>query len=519
LKILKNRILNPVSSYTGLVLVLIVLFLGNHNQMVYAQEKDLKFRHPPGKFYDQIDPERLYNTLQDIASPAFMGRELGTPGNTKAANWLDFKFQDLELTPIFYDSFKQGFPTASYRLKDTNSLTIADSTLELFTHFVPAYFTDSDRVSAPIFWAGYMDQVSTSDASMIEGNIVAVWQDTTKNKLPYAPPAEQIRKAESFGAEAVILITPPGRDTEHAPTGTPYRFEKPLHLPLKAEQNMEVVTTPFVTPLSLSIPVVYANKNILSLLYSKSAESKSGANDIQPGTISEDTVTIETSVEIQERKQAFNVVGMVEGTAPPTERKAVILGAHFDQQGLHFGGTPMLGANRNAAGISAILEIARIVSEAEQKPHHDILFAAWNGTERNAAGLTYFLNNMPIPDESVAGVINLLEIAGAGLSDTVHVYTEMSQQHSVLKQAADQAGKVFGYKLHKRSDEKRGVYDFQLIPFARRDIPAMSISGGYYSLGNRVIDSADKLNYNQLYSITHFALELTWNMAHPVSTN
>mgnify|MGYP006424523937 CR=1 FL=1 len=519
LKILKRPIPNFANSFGSLILFILLLCLTA--RVTYAQQKDFSFSHPPSSFYDQIDPEKLYNTLQDIASPAFMGRELGTSGNIKAVDWLDFKFRDIGLEPIFNTSFKQGFPVASYQLGETNNLTVSDSTFELFNHFVPAYFSDSDQVRAPLFWAGNMDEVNANVASGMAGKIVAIWQDSTKMGMPYAAPLEKIRKAESFGAEAVVLITPPGRKSSHSATGSPYRFEEFIQLPQKAEQTMEVVTSPFITPQSLSIPVIYASKKILPLLYNQLEDRRTSVYELRKGDLSADTVALQTSVEIQERKQAFNVVGMVEGTAPPTERKAVILGAHFDQQGLHSSGMPMLGANRNAAAVSALLEIARIVAKADQKPHHDIIFAAWNGTERNAAGLTYFLDNMPMPDESVAGVINLLEIAGSRLSDTVHVYTEMPKQHDKLQAAATQAGDVFGYKLHKRSDNDAGsgIYDFQLIPIARRNIPAMSISGGYYSLGNRVIDSADKLNYNQLYNITHFALELTWNMAHPVSSN
>lgn len=66
----------------------------------------------------------------------------------------------------------------------------------------------------------------------------------------------------------------------------------------------------------------------------------------------------------------------------------MIVGAHFD----HLGIDPALdgdqiynGADDNASGVSAVLQIARAFVASGQQPERNVIFAFWDGEEKRLA--------------------------------------------------------------------------------------------------------------------------------------
>jgi hypothetical protein len=100
---------------------------------------------------------------------------------------------------------------------------------------------------------------------------------------------------------------------------------------------------------------------------------------------------------------AFNVVGKL-AAAPEGGKKlpgTIVIGAHYDHLG--FGGRhslapgntePHVGADDNASGTAALLEIARALSAPETRKtlRRDVVFAAFSGEESGLLGSAHFVH-------------------------------------------------------------------------------------------------------------------------------
>ncbi|MEC9054395.1 MAG: M28 family peptidase, partial [Verrucomicrobiota bacterium] len=111
---------------------------------------------------------------------------------------------------------------------------------------------------------------------------------------------------------------------------------------------------------------------------------------------------------VQQKRNGRNVVGRLAAADPEAHRRpALIIGAHVDHLGAHGGGSRAAGkeakeihygADDNASGVAALLEIAQYLS-AQQKEgklalKRDVLFAAWSGEEIGLIGSSRFVKEV-----------------------------------------------------------------------------------------------------------------------------
>lgn len=86
---------------------------------------------------------------------------------------------------------------------------------------------------------------------------------------------------------------------------------------------------------------------------------------------------------------------------------ALIVGAHYDSQGVDAQGRVYPGADDNASGVAALLEIARIVSEGKGLQGKDLVFVAFGAEERGILGARAFVADPTVPLAQVRLMVNL----------------------------------------------------------------------------------------------------------------
>jgi len=106
--------------------------------------------------------------------------------------------------------------------------------------------------------------------------------------------------------------------------------------------------------------------------------------------------------EFQPELGAANVVGFVAGTEIPD--RYIVVTAHYDHLGTR-DGVIFHGADDNASGTAALLEIARIV--ADHPFRHSVIFAALDAEERGLRGARAFVADPPVPLEAIVLNINM----------------------------------------------------------------------------------------------------------------
>jgi len=126
-------------------------------------------------------------------------------------------------------------------------------------------------------------------------------------------------------------------------------------------------------------------------------------------------------------KKTQNVVAILKGNDPVLSSRYIVIGAHFDHLGrsTQFAMDPQAGdairngADDNASGTAAVLQLARMFAIA--RPRHSIIFANFSGEEEGLLGSQYFVENSPVPLDSVVAMFNF-DMVGRLKDDKLFVY-------------------------------------------------------------------------------------------------
>lgn len=106
-----------------------------------------------------------------------------------------------------------------------------------------------------------------------------------------------------------------------------------------------------------------------------------------------------------------NAIGYIPGTDP--KAGTLLFTAHLDHLGVQPDGTVMHGANDDASGTVAVLEIAKAMASGK-RPRRSLLFVAYGSEEIGLFGSTYFGQHPPVP---LTDIVANLEFEMIGAQD------------------------------------------------------------------------------------------------------
>lgn len=315
-----------------------------------------------------------------LADDDLAGRAVASAGERCASTYLVEAFRRTGLRPAGTDgSYFHAFPVRTgMDLGPANTLQIDGESLTTQADWAPIGVSASARIEASLTYAGFGVSSPGSDADRwtgvdLAGKIAVVeWGD------PDAPDRPTLRTDPAFKARvaagrnaAGLLVLLPGDD---APTR------------IGAETAADV-----------GIPVAV-------VAGSRAAQVRAAA---ERGA----TARIETDVR-PVVAEARNVVAVLPGSDSLAAAEYVIVGAHYDHLGL--GGEGSLaegegrihnGADDNASGTAALLEVARAVSRT--RPARSVVFVAFTGEERGLWGSRFFVEQPTVPLGRTVAMINL----------------------------------------------------------------------------------------------------------------
>jgi len=122
-----------------------------------------------------------------------------------------------------------------------------------------------------------------------------------------------------------------------------------------------------------------------------------------------------------------NVVALLPGSDPQLRGQLVVVGAHFDHLGRSTEGALdpdrknaiRRGADDNASGTAAVLELARLFAGAPAR--RSLLFVTFSGEELGLLGSDYFVTHSPLPLDSTVAMVNF-DMVGRLRDDKLIVY-------------------------------------------------------------------------------------------------
>ena len=174
-----------------------------------------------------------------------------------------------------------------------------------------------------------------------------------------------------------------------------------------------------------------------------------------------------------------NVLAILPGRDSRLRDEAVIYTAHYDHLGIRPdmpGDNIYNGADDNATGCGIVLELARVFSEASERPKRSILFASVTGEEQGLLGSEYLGKHPPIPADKIALDLNFDDLPPLGAPEEVEVSgAERTDFYPTVQAMA----KDFRLAIRPDSRPEAGhYYRSDHFSLARVGIPSFSISEG-----------------------------------------
>jgi Zn-dependent M28 family amino/carboxypeptidase len=232
---------------------------------------------------------------------------------------------------------------------------------------------------------------------------------------------------------------------------------------------------------------------------------------------------------------ASNVVARLEGGDPLLRDDVVVVGAHFDHDGLDDQGRIYNGADDNASGTAGVLEVAEAfarLAEQGRRPRRPLVFALWNGEEHGMLGSHAFAGELAARGQRAVAVLNLDMIGRdehvppgdrrfAGLSPTpaslnrnaVHVLG-YSLSPSLMAFARDE-NHATRLTLRATLDDnpQRLLHRSDQWPFLQARVPALYFFTGLHPDYHTPDDDVEKLNFEKMTRIVQLVYRVAWRVA------
>ncbi|MBO9622355.1 MAG: M20/M25/M40 family metallo-hydrolase [Sphingomonas sp.] len=114
---------------------------------------------------------------------------------------------------------------------------------------------------------------------------------------------------------------------------------------------------------------------------------------------------------VEETRVTTNAIGYLPGTDP--KAGVILLSAHLDHLGVRPDGKVMYGANDDASGTTAVLELAQALASGKRNKR-GILFVAYGSEEAGGFGARWFAEHPPVP---LSDIVANLEFEMIGAQD------------------------------------------------------------------------------------------------------
>jgi hypothetical protein len=208
-----------------------------------------------------------------------------------------------------------------------------------------------------------------------------------------------------------------------------------------------------------------------------------------------------------------NILVLLEGSDPGQKQQVIVVGAHYDHVGY---GTPQNsrgqvglihhGADDNASGTTAVLELIQALVRLPQPPRRSLLLVFWDAEEKGLLGSQHWVAHPTIPLERVVLMINL-DMVGRLRDQRLTVIGSRSSTglRKLVSQDNDEGLSLeFPWLMRPDAD----YYSFLV-----KNIPVLMLHTGLHEDYHRPSDVASKINAAGMKRIDRLLLALVCDLA------
>ena len=365
------------------------------------------------KYAATIDSNTIRTYVYKLASNEFTGRETGTEGNIKAAEYISSQFTKSGVPPVPGDNDHfQDVAFTTVKWHDINMQVNGTKAEHLKDYLsIPQYFPVQDiddiNISSMTFLGYGVDDASYSDyrGKKFTGQHLLVYAGEPRNvngafrisgndqPSPWSGDDElelKIMAAKRAGAASIWIIEDQLRDKVMAARKTSLTGAMLMGSP-------DQLTSAYMphalinTSLGENIAGKKTSK-IIALRDRITLKGKPGRTKVPVDIQWKATHDIRSTTGV-------NVLGYIEGIDPVLKNEVVVITAHFDHLGMR-GNDIFFGADDNASGTSAVIEIAEAMMMAKKNnegPKRSVLCMMVTGEEKGLLGSEYYAEHPVFP--------------------------------------------------------------------------------------------------------------------------
>lgn len=217
-----------------------------------------------------------------------------------------------------------------------------------------------------------------------------------------------------------------------------------------------------------------------------------------------------------------NIVAYIEGSEFPNEY--IVISAHYDHVGMA-NGEIYNGADDDASGTSAVMEIARLFQKAKlagNGPKRTVVFLHCTGEEYGLFGSKYYVNHPLFP---LSETICNLNIDMIGRTDYKYKKEEQyiylvgsdkisNELHEVSEMMNEKyAHLILDYEFNAENHPEQIYYRSDHYNFAKKNIPVIFYYNGTHADYHKPTDTVEKIEFDKMRNRIKLIFATAWQIA------
>jgi len=483
-------------------------------------------------YANTITAEEMKLHLTIIAGDDFQGRETGTAGNNKAADYISNYFKSIGLKSKGLEgSYRHPVAFTFSKWADID-IFIGETRYKHLWDFLA--FPDKNEnmpaiTAAEVIYLGYgIDDPKYSDYKKndVSGKVIMInkgeplkkdstsWITGTEEMSDWTTDInKKLEAAKKNGVKLVLII-----EDDIKKMLSQNRRKLLGSVVSLGDLTGEEITVANHAYISSTIAKDIIGEKTKKIIKSRKRSNKKGkACDVKLKTPFVMNMTKEASV-----LNGSNVLSYVEGTDKKDE--VVIVSAHYDHLGMR-GDDIYNGADDNGSGTTTVLELAkafRLAESAGFAPRRSVAFLLVTGEEKGLLGSEYYSENPVFDIKNTVADVNIDMVGRVDkkyANNPNYIYVIGSDRLSTdlhkINEATNKkyAGLTLDYTYNSEDDPNRYYFRSDHYNFAKKGIPAIFFFNGVHSDYHKASDTVDKINFEKMAKVGRLIFHTTWEIA------
>ena len=430
--------------------------------------------HPRDREIHDADTKAWWHTTETLSSDAMEGRDSGSAGYQRAAEYVAERFRGAGLKPAGEaGGYFQRVPM--HEVAVTSQGTSFTYTREDGTYLAIPFLeqiTINPAVNLPVettaalTFRGYCGK----EAMQAIRSKIVVCFGTQRQGLPGG--AERAANARAGGALGIVTVDDPSFTIE--PPRWPAAYAR-------------TVTADGVPAKAASVPLL--SMRLSAALFARLLEGtkQNAAAILAAGGAKETLTSFDLPGKLQVRLHLTtatysspNIIAVLPGTDQVLKNEYVVIAAHLDGYGF---GTPVAGdklyngALDDAAYVALLVQFADDLKARKVTPKRSILFCAFTGEEKGLLGAYWFVSHPTVPAAGLVADVNLDQLRPLF---PLKQLTALAIDDTTLGQTAQEVGATLGIALKADAEPERSLLmRADHYPFLKLGVPAIGFIFGY----------------------------------------